>query len=102
MLLLHISLIPLKYGRYVSARPPYMRRLLPQEHDPEYAAFIRDPQKYFLASVSGLFEATKYMAVIEILSTHSPDEEYIGGRKDFSTWSAGMVITEAFYRFPMR
>ncbi|CAN6683339.1 unnamed protein product [Malus baccata var. baccata] len=73
-----------------SSEPGVTCRGVPNKHDPEYAAFIRDPQKYFLASVSGLFEATKYMAVIEILSTHSPDEEYIGGRKDFSTWSADM------------
>ena len=89
------------YGGYVPNRPPHMRKLLPQEHDPEYAAFIRDPQKYFLSSLPGLFEATKYMDVIDILSTHSPDEVYIGGRKDLSTWSADTVITEAFYRFSM-
>ncbi|KAM1033062.1 hypothetical protein ACFX2C_036653 [Malus domestica] len=48
-----------------------------------------------------LLTATKYMAVIDIISTHSPDEEYIGERKDLSTWSANTEIVEALYRFSM-
>ncbi|PRQ28947.1 putative linoleate 13S-lipoxygenase [Rosa chinensis] len=89
------------YGGYVPTRPPHMRRLLPQEHELEYATFIEDPEKYFLSSLPSLLEATKYMAVTDIISAHSPDEEYIGERKDLSTWSADPVIIEAFYRFSM-
>ncbi|CAL8146467.1 unnamed protein product [Prunus armeniaca] len=89
------------YGGYVPARSPHMRRLLPEEHDPEYATFMQDPQKYFLSSFPSLLEATKYMAAIDIISAHSPDEEYIGDRKDLSTWSADTVIIEAFCRFSM-
>lgn len=36
------------YGGYVPNRPPLMRRLIPDESDPEFASFIEDPQKYFL------------------------------------------------------
>ncbi|KAM5559547.1 linoleate 13S-lipoxygenase 3-1, chloroplastic-like [Rosa sericea] len=87
------------YGGYVPTRPPHMRRLIPKNDDPEYASFIRDPQQYFISSLPSLFEATKYMAVIDIISAHSPDEEYIGERKDLSNWSADTEISEAFYRF---
>ncbi|KAM1571791.1 hypothetical protein EV2_037829 [Malus domestica] len=92
------------YGGYVPTRPPHMRRLVPNQHDDpdEYANFIREPQQYFLSSLPSFFEATKYMAVIDIISAHSPDEEYIGERKDLlSTWSADTEIVEAFYRFSM-
>ncbi|PRQ28946.1 putative linoleate 13S-lipoxygenase [Rosa chinensis] len=89
------------YGGYVPTRPPHMRRLLPQEHELEYATFIKDPEKYFLSSLPNLLETIKYMAVLDIISAHSPDEEYIADRKDLSTWSADPVIIEAFYRFSM-
>ncbi|KAM1245489.1 hypothetical protein ACFX2J_036590 [Malus domestica] len=91
------------FGGYVPTRPPHMRRLVPNQHDdPDvYADFISEPQQYFLSSLPSLFEATKYMVAIDIISTHSPEEEYIGERKDLSTWSGDTEIVEAFYRFSM-
>ncbi|KAL4366427.1 hypothetical protein GQ457_05G034350 [Hibiscus cannabinus] len=55
------------YGAYVPVRPPYMRRLVPNEEDPDYPT----------------------------------DEEYLGDRKDLSTWKGNPEITEAFNRFSM-
>ncbi|KAG2683763.1 hypothetical protein I3843_10G048700 [Carya illinoinensis] len=89
------------YGGYVPTRPPLMRQLIPKENDPEYKIFVRDPQGYFLSSLPSWSQTTKYMAVIDIISSHSPDEEYIGARKDLSTWSGDTEIIEAFYRFSM-
>ncbi|KAI4329075.1 hypothetical protein L6164_021377 [Bauhinia variegata] len=87
------------YGGYVPNRPPVMRRLLPEEDDPEYAVFQADPQKYFLNALPSVIQAIKYMAVVDLLSTHSPDEEYIGERQHPSTWSGDAEIVEAFYGF---
>lgn len=87
------------YGGYVPNRPPLMRRLIPVEHDPEYANFLRDPQKYFLSSLPSLLQATKYMAVVDSLSTHSADEEYIGERQQPSTWTGDTEMVEAFFGF---
>ncbi|KAJ7951499.1 Lipoxygenase [Quillaja saponaria] len=87
------------YGGYVPNRPPLMRRLIPEENDFEYANFQADPQKYFLSALPSLLQATKFMAVVDTLSTHSPDEEYIGERKQPSIWSGDAEIVEAFYRF---
>lgn len=87
------------YGGYVPNRPPLMRRLIPDENDFEYANFIADPQKFFLSSLPSLLQATKYMAVVDNLSTHSPDEEYIGERQQPSTWTGDGEIVEAFYEF---
>lgn len=41
------------------------------------------------------------MAVIDIISAHSTDEEYLGERKDLSSWSGVPKIIQAFYRFSM-
>ncbi|KAE8728617.1 Lipoxygenase 4 [Hibiscus syriacus] len=87
------------YGGYVPNRPPLMRRLIPDENDPEYANFLSDPQKYFLLALPSLLQATKFMAVVDNLSTHSPDEEYLGERQHPSIWSGDAEIIEAFYRF---
>ncbi|OMO66150.1 Lipoxygenase [Corchorus olitorius] len=87
------------YGGYVPNRPPLMRRLIPEENDPEYVNFLADPQKYFLSALPSLLQATKFMAVVDTLSTHSPDEEYIGERQQPSIWSGDAEIIEAFYGF---
>ncbi|KAF8393629.1 hypothetical protein HHK36_021874 [Tetracentron sinense] len=87
------------YGGYVPNRPPLMRRLVPDENDPEYANFLADPQRFFLTSMPSLLQATKYMAVVDSLSTHSPDEEYIGERQQPSIWSGDAEIIDAFYGF---
>ncbi|XP_024988751.1 lipoxygenase 3, chloroplastic-like [Cynara cardunculus var. scolymus] len=91
------------YGGYVPKRPPLMQKLIPQEHELEYAYFMGDPQGYFLASLPSLFQSTKYMAVIDIISAHSRDESYIGEIKDVITnWSGEPNIIKAFYRFSMK
>lgn len=87
------------YGGYVPNHPPLMRRLIPEENDPEYANFLADPQKYFLSALPSLLQATKYMAVVDTLSTHSPDEEYLGERQQPSIWSGDAEIIEASFGF---
>ncbi|XP_023548189.1 linoleate 13S-lipoxygenase 3-1, chloroplastic-like isoform X2 [Cucurbita pepo subsp. pepo] len=87
------------YGGYVPNRPPLMRRLIPDENDPEYAIFLNDPQKYFLSALPSVLQATKFMAVVDTLSTHSPDEEYLGERQQPSIWTGDAEMVEAFYEF---
>ncbi|RDX62714.1 Linoleate 13S-lipoxygenase 3-1, chloroplastic, partial [Mucuna pruriens] len=89
------------YGGYVPIRPPLIRKLIPKEEDPEYSDFVKDPQRYFLSSLPSLFQATKFMAVINIGSAHSPDEEYIGGRNDVTSWVGEPEIIDAFNQFSM-
>ncbi|CAH9122721.1 unnamed protein product [Cuscuta epithymum] len=87
------------YGGYIPNRPTLMRRLIPEENDPEYAVFTADPQKYFFSSLPSLLQATKLMAVVDTLSTHSPDEEYLGERPQQSTWTGDRGMVNAFYDF---
>ncbi|CAI9766062.1 unnamed protein product [Fraxinus pennsylvanica] len=87
------------YGGYVPNRPPLMRRLIPDENDPEFAIFHADPQKYFFSALPSLLQATKFMAVVDTLSTHSPDEEYLGERHHQSIWSGDAEVIESFHEF---
>ncbi|KAE8731004.1 putative lipoxygenase 6 [Hibiscus syriacus] len=89
------------YGGYVPVRPPYMRRLVPNKDEPHYATFLADPEGYFLASPPCLSEMLHYISVLHILSSHSGDEEYLGDRKELSTWNGEPEILEAFYKFSM-
>ncbi|KAI3745537.1 hypothetical protein L1987_58651 [Smallanthus sonchifolius] len=91
------------YGGYVPNRPPLLQKLIPQQHDNEYASFLDDPQGYFLASLPSLFDSTKYMAVIDIISAHSHEEAYLGEIKDaYTRWPGEPKIIEAFYRFSVK
>ncbi|CAA6664638.1 unnamed protein product [Spirodela intermedia] len=86
-------------GGYVPNRSPMMRRLLPEEGEPEYAEFMANPHRLFLSAMPSLLQATKFMAVVDTLSTHSPDEEYLGERHHPSTWTSDARMVEGFYRF---
>ncbi|XP_040378425.1 probable lipoxygenase 6 isoform X1 [Oryza brachyantha] len=90
-------------GGYVPNRPPLMRRLLPDlERDAaEYAAFLADPHRFFLNAMPGVLEATKFMAVVDTLSTHSPDEEYLGEGRDEGgvPWTADEAAVAAHAMF---
>jgi lipoxygenase len=87
-------------GGYVPNRPPLMRRLLPDaERDAaEYATFLADPHRFFLNAMPGVLEATKFMAVVDTLSTHSPDEEYIGEGRD-EPWTGDADAIAAHHMF---
>ncbi|CAA7052485.1 unnamed protein product [Microthlaspi erraticum] len=87
------------YGGYVPNRLPLMRGLIPDESDPEFASFLEDPQKYFFSLMPILLQTTKFMAVVDTLSTHSPDEEYIGERQQPSIWTGDVDIVDVFYGF---
>lgn len=89
------------YGGYVPNRPCIMRKLIPSETDPEYKSFLSNPQNFFLSSMPTQLQATKTMAVVDTLSTHSPDEEYLGERHETKWTNEGRAL-EAFQRFSAR
>lgn len=86
-------------GGYIPMRSPLMKKLLPKEEDPEYKEFLEHPEGYFLSALPNLFQTTKFLAVVDIISQHSPDEEYLGQRRDLSDWVGEDEIIEAFYKF---
>ncbi|XP_014509754.1 lipoxygenase 6, chloroplastic [Vigna radiata var. radiata] len=88
------------FGGYVPNRPTLMRKLIPQENDPEFEKFIQNPQIVFLSSLPTQLQATKVMAVQDTLSTHSPDEEYLGQLNPLHNhWINDHEILELFNKF---
>ncbi|KAF8378126.1 hypothetical protein HHK36_029463 [Tetracentron sinense] len=88
------------FGGYVPNRPALMRKLIPQEDDPEYEKFLLNPQYTFLSSLATQLQATKVMAIQNTLSTHSPDEEYLGQVHQLhSHWINDLEILNLFKKF---
>lgn len=88
------------FGGYVPNRPTLMRKLVPQENDPGYEKFLLNPQHTFLSSLPTQLQATKVMAVQDTLSTHSPDEEYLGQVNQLhSHWINDPEVLNMFDKF---
>ncbi|XP_054808039.1 lipoxygenase 6, chloroplastic [Prosopis cineraria] len=91
------------FGGYVPNRPTLMRKLIPQENEHDYEKLIQNPQHFFLSSLPTQLQATKVMAVQDTLSTHSPDEEYLGQLNPLhSHWINDQEIYKLFSKFSAR
>ncbi|KAK9120026.1 hypothetical protein Scep_018119 [Stephania cephalantha] len=91
------------FGGYVPNRPTLMRKLIPEEDSPDYDDFMMSPQYTFLTSLPTQLQATKVMAVQDTLSTHSPDEEYLGQVHQLhSHWISDHEIQQLMKQFSSR
>ncbi|GAB4829334.1 hypothetical protein Ancab_019003 [Ancistrocladus abbreviatus] len=91
------------FGGYVLNRPTLMRKLIPQENEPEYEKFLMNPESSFLSALPTQLQATKVMAVQDIASTHSPDEEYLGQLHQLhGHWVNDPEVEEMLKRFSER
>ncbi|XP_076896587.1 linoleate 13S-lipoxygenase 2-1, chloroplastic-like [Bidens hawaiensis] len=91
------------YAGYIANRATTARVKIPSE-DPtadEWEAFKRRPEDELLSALPSQIQATKIMAVLDVLSNHSPDEEYIGATTE-STYEAVPQIKAAYERFAGR
>lgn len=86
------------YAGYVPNRPCMTRRLIPEEGTSDYDEFLENPEKFFLSTIPNQLQATTTMAVVDTLSSHSPDEEYIGERVQ-TNWSSDTRAVDASLRF---
>ncbi|XP_073001808.1 linoleate 13S-lipoxygenase 2-1, chloroplastic [Typha latifolia] len=88
------------YGGYFPNRPTITRRNMPVEDTTleEFTEFLNRPETALMECFPSQIQATVVMAVLDILSTHSPDEEYLGGEPELA-WVADPVINAAFERF---
>ena len=91
------------YGGYVPNRPSMTRRLIPEqdESDPEYRELRRNPQKFFLSTIPNKFQTAYCMSVLDSLSTHAGDEEYLGDRAH-TKWTSDARAIDAFKEFSRR
>ncbi|XP_024985354.1 linoleate 13S-lipoxygenase 2-1, chloroplastic-like [Cynara cardunculus var. scolymus] len=88
------------YAGYFPNRPTIARTKMPDE-DPnseEWQTFLTNPEDVLLDCFPSKVQSTKVMAILEVLSTHSPDEEYIGVNIEAS-WEADPTINAAFQEF---
>ncbi|XP_048140600.1 linoleate 13S-lipoxygenase 2-1, chloroplastic-like [Rhodamnia argentea] len=88
------------YGGYFPNRPTIARTKMPVE-DPseeELKIFMDKPEVALLKCFPSQIQATKVMAVLDVLSNHSPDEEYLGQDPE-PAWKEEPVVNTAFERF---
>lgn len=91
------------YAGYFPNRPTIARINMPSEDPTEegWQHFLRKPEVELLKCLPTQLQATKVLTVLDVLSSHSPDEEYLG---EFMApaWAADPNIKAAFERFSGR
>lgn len=88
------------YAGYFPSRPTIARRNMPTEDGTEkdWEFFLKKPEVLLLLCFPSKIQATTVMAILDVLSNHSPDEEYLGEKSE-SAWAENPVIKAAFERF---
>ncbi|KAF5748778.1 hypothetical protein HS088_TW04G00736 [Tripterygium wilfordii] len=91
------------YGGYFPNRPTIARINMPNEDlsNGEWKDFLERPEAHLLKTFPKQSQATKVMALLDVLSCHSPDEEYLG-RSMEASWEEDDVIAAAFKKFSQR
>lgn len=91
------------YAGYFPNRPTIARTNVPTE-DPsgtEWELFLERPEHALLRCFPSQVQATTVMSVLDILSSHSPDEEYLGSVIEPS-WEEDPMVKAAFEQFQGR
>ncbi|PHU29513.1 Linoleate 13S-lipoxygenase 2-1, chloroplastic, partial [Capsicum chinense] len=88
------------YAGYFPNRPTIARTKMPTEDptDEEWENFLNKPEEALLKCFPTQIQATIVMAVLDVLSNHSPDEEYVGKNIE-PYWSEDPIINTAFEVF---
>lgn len=89
------------FGGYPPNRPAMSRRLLPKEGTPEYEELMMNREKALLKTITPQILSLLGISLVEILSTHSPDEVYLGQR-DTPEWTSDEGPLRAFEKFGKR
>ncbi|CAD6228766.1 unnamed protein product [Miscanthus lutarioriparius] len=86
------------YCGYHPNRPSVSRRPMPVPGSDAYKELEKNPEKFFVRSITTQFQAVVGISLLEILSSHSSDEVYLGQR-DTKEWTSDAKAQEAFKRF---
>ncbi|XP_071712286.1 lipoxygenase 2, chloroplastic-like [Rutidosis leptorrhynchoides] len=91
------------FAGYFPNRPTISRTKMPDDNptNEEWESFIKRPEDVLLKCFPSQIQATQVMAVLDVLSSHSPDEEYIGANIE-AAWEAEPAIKTAFEEFRSR
>ncbi|XP_010257421.1 PREDICTED: linoleate 13S-lipoxygenase 2-1, chloroplastic-like [Nelumbo nucifera] len=92
-----------EYGGYFPNRPTIARINMPNEDlsGQQLQDFLKNPESTLLQCYPSQIQATLVMAILVVLSTHSSDEEYLGGEME-SSWAEDPVIKVAYEKFNER
>ncbi|KAL9458841.1 hypothetical protein AB3S75_007676 [Citrus x aurantiifolia] len=88
------------YGGYFPNRPTMSRTNMPTEDQSEadWKSFLANPEDTLLQCFPSKMQAMQDMVILNTLSTHSPDEEYLGKEME-PAWGDDPVIKAAFEKF---
>ncbi|KAM7528892.1 hypothetical protein LguiB_032302 [Lonicera macranthoides] len=88
------------FAGYFPNRPSIARTKMPNEDptDQEWTRFLNKPEDSFLSCLPSPTQAVKVMGILDLLSTHSADEEYIGQVIEPS-WEENQTIKASFNIF---
>jgi lipoxygenase len=68
------------YAGFMPHHPTLTRRLIPDQGTPEWDELQRNPEKFYLSTISDVNSSITTMSVYEVLSSHAANEVYIGDR----------------------
>uniref|UniRef100_M8CDG7 Lipoxygenase n=1 Tax=Aegilops tauschii TaxID=37682 RepID=M8CDG7_AEGTA len=89
------------FGGYFPNRPSIARTKMPVEEPVDAATlekFLDNPDEALRECFPSQVQATLVMAVLDVLSSHSPDEEYLGGMET-APWGDDTEVRAAYTRF---
>ncbi|CAL5043183.1 unnamed protein product [Urochloa decumbens] len=85
------------YAGYFPNHPTTARRNMPTETG-DMRAFLEDPEKVLLDTFPSQYQSTLALPVLNLLSSHSAGEEYLGVHSE-PAWMADAEMRAAFERF---
>lgn len=88
------------FAGYFPNRPTIARNTMPNEDPSEerWQLFLNKPEIELLSCYPSQIQAATVMAILDVLSNHSPDEEYLGKEAE-GAWAENPIINAAFERF---
>ncbi|KAL2487877.1 Lipoxygenase 2 [Forsythia ovata] len=91
------------FAGYFPNRPTIARTNMPTEdpNDSEKEEFLKRPEEFLLKCFPSQVQATIVMAILDVLSSHSPDEEYLGETIQ-PYWKDDKYINAIFEQFSGR
>ena len=92
-----------EYAAYFPNRPTIARANMPNEDpsDDEWQIFFERPEAALLTTFPNQRQATAVISVLDVLSAHSPDEDYLGKYME-PAWGEDKIIKGAFEKFQGR
>ncbi|CAK8560361.1 unnamed protein product [Lathyrus sativus] len=87
------------YGGYILNRPTKSRRFMPEKGTSEYEDLAKNYEKAYLRTITPKNDTLTDLTIIEVLSRHASDEQYLGERIEGDDWTSDSQPKEAFKRF---